>query len=111
MDRLIGIWFFNLYNELSERRWQLVKTQRDTALSLADVDGRMDRVRVAETHLSGTAAFLRVPEIHTWIANHPESIEATLSFLKTGRFAAPEGGNMPTERTPKTIPLVSDLEN
>ncbi len=55
-------------------------------------------VRVAETHLAGAADFLRVPEIHTWIANHPDSVRATLNFLRRGHFAdspdviGPSGG-------------------
>lgn len=58
-------------------------------------------VAVSETRLEGAADFLVVPEIHTFIANHPATIDAVLRFLETGRFrAAPPGpstGALPTE--------------
>ncbi|MDH3475439.1 MAG: alpha/beta fold hydrolase [Rhodospirillales bacterium] len=41
---------------------------------------------VAETRLESARDFLVVPVIHTVIASAPESIQATLAFLETGRF-------------------------
>ena len=43
-------------------------------------------VRLAETRLEGAADFLVVPEIHMSISNHPETIRATVNFLKHGNF-------------------------
>lgn len=43
-------------------------------------------VTVAETRLDAARDFLVVPAIHTFIADAPESIAATLAFLETGRF-------------------------
>ncbi len=58
-------------------------------------------VAVSETRLEGAADFLVVPEIHTFIANHPATIEAVLRFLATGRFgkapSSPSTGALPTE--------------
>ena len=49
----------------------------------ADNDGI---VTVAETELQSARDRLVVPAIHTLIANHPETIAATLAFLEKGRF-------------------------
>ncbi len=38
-------------------------------------------VALAETYLEGAEGHLQVEEIHTFIANHPNSISATLNFL------------------------------
>ncbi len=43
-------------------------------------------VTVDETRLDAARDFLVVPAIHTFIADAPETIAATLSFLETGRF-------------------------
>ncbi len=45
-------------------------------------------VRVAETDLDGAADFLVVPEIHATISNHPDTVQATIGFLKQGKFNA-----------------------
>lgn len=45
-------------------------------------------VRVAETDLDGAADFLVVPEIHATISNHPDTVRATIGFLKQGKFNA-----------------------
>jgi hypothetical protein len=41
---------------------------------------------VAETRLESARDFLVVPTVHTVIASAPETIQATLAFLETGRF-------------------------
>ena len=46
---------------------------------------------VAETRLDGARDFLVVNQIHTFLANHPETIAAALAFLRYHRFAAPDG--------------------
>ena len=43
-------------------------------------------ITVAETELRSASDRLVVPAIHTLIANHPETITATLAFLEKGRF-------------------------
>jgi pimeloyl-ACP methyl ester carboxylesterase len=50
-----------------------------------DDDGTL---AVTETQLAGASGFLIVPAIHGRISNHPETIRATLNFLKFGRFEA-----------------------
>jgi len=48
-------------------------------------------VTVEEARLPGAADFLVVDAPHTFILENPASIEATLRFLRTGRFAEPAG--------------------
>ncbi len=48
-----------------------------------DSDGT---VSVERTKLEGMSDFLEVPHSHTFIMNSPEVADATLRFLKTGRF-------------------------
>ena len=43
-------------------------------------------VALAETRLEGALDFLVVPEIHAIISNHPDTIRATINFLKHGGF-------------------------
>jgi len=43
-------------------------------------------VGLAETRLDGATDFVVVPEIHALISNHQETIRATISFLKHGKF-------------------------
>jgi hypothetical protein len=45
-------------------------------------------VAVSEARLEGAADFLVVPEIHTFISNHPATIDAVLRFLAAGRFSS-----------------------
>lgn len=45
-------------------------------------------VGLAETRLEGALDFLVVPEIHAVISNHPDTIRATINFLKRGKFDA-----------------------
>ena len=45
-------------------------------------------VGLAETRLEGTMDFLVVPEIHAMISNHQDTIQATINFLKHGKFDA-----------------------
>lgn len=55
---------------------------------------------VAETRLDGARDCLVVHQIHTYLANHPETIAAVLAFLKYHRFAAPDGrGTRACDRT------------
>jgi len=46
-------------------------------------------VALAETRLEGTLDFLVVPAIHAVISSHPDTIRATINFLKHGKFDAP----------------------
>ncbi len=46
---------------------------------------------VAETRLDGARDFLVVRQIHTFLTGHPETLAAALAFLRTHRFAAPDG--------------------
>ena len=46
---------------------------------------------VAETQLHGARDFLVVPQIHTFLTSHPETIAAALAFLRTHRLDAPDG--------------------
>ena len=55
------------------------------------------KVGVAETRLEGMQDWCAVPATHTFIMNHPQARQATLRFLRSGRFtplsqAAGEGG-------------------
>ena len=43
-------------------------------------------VSLAEARLAGAADFLTVEELHTFIANHPETLRAVPGFLATGLF-------------------------
>ncbi len=62
------------------------------------LDGDNDgTVTVSETALDGAADTLVVPAIHAKISNHPQTIEATIRFLKTGAF---DGGG--TQLWPRT---------
>ncbi len=45
-------------------------------------------VAVDETRLDGMADFATVDASHTWILNHPHTLELVLQFLDTGRLAA-----------------------
>ena len=45
-------------------------------------------VALAETRLEGAMDFLVVPEIHAVISNHQDTIQATINFLKHGKFDA-----------------------
>jgi len=47
-------------------------------------------VTVAETSLDGASAHLIVPALHATISNHPNSIQATLNFLKNGQLDSTE---------------------
>lgn len=53
-------------------------------------------VTVAETRLPGAQDNLIVPAIHWGIPNHPDTLRATIEFLKTGRFSP--RATSPTER-------------
>ena len=48
-------------------------------------------VAVSETRLDGARDFLLVPTTHGLVDDHPQTIEATLNFLRDGRFL-PEAG-------------------
>jgi len=43
-------------------------------------------VSLAEARLEGASDFLMVEALHTFIANHPETLRAVSAFLATGRF-------------------------
>jgi len=47
------------------------------------------KVAVARTRLEGMQDFLTVPHGHTFIMNGTDVAQATINFLRTGRFAAP----------------------
>ena len=49
-------------------------------------------VGLDEARLPGALAFHVVPEIHTFIVNHPQAIAATLEFL-SGRDAPPQAND------------------
>jgi len=49
-------------------------------------------VAVSETALDGAEQFLLVPAIHALICSYPETIRATVNYLRTGRF---EGDSRP----------------
>ncbi|NQV22213.1 MAG: alpha/beta fold hydrolase [Rhodospirillales bacterium] len=54
------------------------------------LDGDNDGiVSLDETRLDGAADFLMVPGTHTFLAGRSETITATLSFLRHGKFGAP----------------------
>lgn len=55
-------------------------------------------VRVAETRLEGADDFLVLPVRHSRMMDHPEVQQATLQFLKQGRFAAAPS---PSEEAPE----------
>ena len=43
-------------------------------------------VTVAETQLDGARDFLLVPTTHGLVDDHPQTIDATVTFLRDGRF-------------------------
>jgi len=45
-------------------------------------------VRVAETRLAGSRAHLIVPALHQRITDNPETVRATVNFLRHGRFGS-----------------------
>lgn len=54
-------------------------------------------VTVDETRLDGAADWLYVSGAHTFVMNHPETVEATLNFLDHGTF-----GPVPSGRSPQS---------
>lgn len=44
------------------------------------------KVSVKNTKVAGMADFVVIPATHTFIMNHPQAIEQTISFLKSGQF-------------------------
>jgi len=46
-------------------------------------------VRVDETRLAGATDWLYVPAVHSFVMNHPETIRATMNFLRYQRFTMP----------------------
>ena len=57
----------------------LAPVEKEALLGVAfDID--------ANTHLDGSADFLRIDALHTFIPGDERAIEATLRFLKSGRL-------------------------
>ncbi len=52
------------------------------------------KVTVAEARLEGMTDFLVVPRGHTFPMNAPEVMDATVHFLRRGRFEGPDPGGM-----------------